>query len=332
MTSLNQWQPSGSIDSIAKRAQILSKIRGYFVNQNVLEVETPTIAPSTVTDVHLEAMKTIHTNPQSIIKTHLFLQTSPEYYMKRMLSAGFPSIYQITKCFRDDEVGRFHNPEFTMLEWYRLNFTMNKLIDDVDGILKLVLDTPVCDKISYSDLFVTHLDLDIKNDSDLKVVSICKQRGFENIVPSEFKETLSELERNMLLQLLFCEEIESKIGLERPIAVTHFPASQASLAKIDPDDPWLSLRFEIYYKGIELANGFEELTDAKEQKARFISDNEQRKESGLELKPEDTKFLDALEFGLPACSGVALGIDRLIMLALGKRHISEVLTFDFASL
>lgn len=332
MTSLNQWQPSGSIDSIAKRAQILSKIRGYFVNQNVLEVETPTIAPSTVTDVHLEAMKTIHTNPQSIIKTHLFLQTSPEYYMKRMLSAGFPSIYQITKCFRDDEVGRFHNPEFTMLEWYRLNFTMNKLIDDVDGILKLVLDTPVCDKISYSDLFVTHLDLDIKNDSDLKVVSICKQRGFENIVPSEFKETLSELERNMLLQLLFCEEIESKIGLERPIAVTHFPASQASLAKIDPDDPWLSLRFEIYYKGIELANGFEELTDAKEQKARFISDNEQRKESGLELKPEDTKFLDALEFGLPACSGVALGIDRLIMLALGKKHISEVLTFDFASL
>jgi len=224
MNISNQWQPSGSIDSIVKRAQILSKIRKYFVNQNVLEVETPTISPSTVTDVHLEAMTTIHTNPQSVKKTHLFLQTSPEYFMKRMLSAGFPSIYQISKCFRDDEVGRFHNPEFTMLEWYRLDFSMSKLIEDVDAILMLVLDTPVCEKISYRDLFAVHLDLDIKNDSDLKVVSICKQRGFENIVPSEFKETLSELERNMLLQLLFCEEIESKIGLERPVAVTHFPA------------------------------------------------------------------------------------------------------------
>jgi len=332
MTILHQWQPSGSIDSIVKRAQILSKIRNYFANQNVLEVETPTISPSTVTDVHLEAMTTIHTNPQSVEKTHLFLQTSPEYYMKRMLSAGFPSIYQITKCFRDDEVGRFHNPEFTMLEWYRLDYSMHELIEDVDSILKLVLDTPVCHKISYRELFAMHLDLDIKNDSDLKLVSICKQCGFENIVPTEFKETLSQTQRNMLLQLLFCEEIESKIGLERPVAVTHFPASQASLAKIDPVDPWLSLRFEIYYKGIELANGFEELTDVKEQKARFTADNEQRKESGLEVKPEDTKFLDALEFGLPACSGVALGIDRLIMLALGKKHISEVLTFDFASL
>jgi lysyl-tRNA synthetase class 2 len=281
MTISNQWQPSGSIDSIVKRAQTLSKIRNYFVTQNVLEVETPTIAPSTVTDVHLEAMKTIHTNPHSVEKTHLFLQTSPEYYMKRMLSAGFPSIYQITKCFRDDEVGRFHNPEFTMLEWYRLDYSMHELIEDVDSILKLVLDTPVCEKISYRELFAVHLDLDIKNDSDLKLVSISKQCGFENIVPTEFTETLSQTQRNMLLQLLFCEQIESKIGLDRPVAVTHFPASQASLAKIDPVDSWLSLRFEIYYKGIELANGFEELTDVKEQKARFTADNEQRKGSGL---------------------------------------------------
>jgi len=332
MTISNQWQPSGSIDSIVKRAQILRKIRNYFAEQNVLEVETPTIAPSTVTDVHLEAMTTVHTNPQSVIKTHLFLQTSPEYYMKRMLSAGFPSIYQITKCFRDDEVGRFHNPEFTMLEWYRLNFSMYKLIDDVDAILRLILDTPVCDKISYRELFAIHLDLDIKNDSDMKVVTICKQSGFENIVPSEFKDRLSQLQRNTLLQLLFCEKIESKIGIDRPVAVTHFPASQASLAKIDPIDPWSSLRFEIYYQGVELANGFEELTDATEQKARFTSDNKQREESGLQRKPEDAKFLESLKFGLPPCSGVALGIDRLIMLALGKQHIGEVLSFDFASL
>jgi len=328
----NEWQPSGSVESLVKRAQILTEIRQYFAIEKVLEVETPTISPSTVTDVHLEAMRTVHTNPLSVKKTHLFLQTSPEYYMKRMLCAGFPSIFQITKCYRDDEVGRCHNPEFTMLEWYRLGFSMHELIDDVDKVLRLVLGTPICDKITYSELFVQHLDLDVKNDSDMKIVSVCKQWGYENIVPLYFKDKLSLFDRDMLLQLLFCEIIEKKIGIERPLAVTNFPASQASLAKIDPSDRWLSLRFEFYYQGIELANGFEELNDAVEQRTRFILDNKHRKERGLKVKTEDVKFLSALEFGLPACSGVALGIDRLLMLALGKTDISEVLSFDFAAL
>ncbi|MFQ3206093.1 MAG: lysyl-tRNA synthetase class 2 [Glaciecola sp.] len=328
----NEWQPSGSVESLVKRAQILTEIRQYFAAEKVLEVETPTISPSTITDVHLEAMRTVHTNPHSVKKTHLFLQTSPEYYMKRMLCAGFPSIYQITKCYRDDEVGRCHNPEFTMLEWYRLGFSMVELIKDVDMLLRLVLDTPACEKITYRELFVRHLDLDVKSDTDFKIVTLCKKFGYENIVPSYFKDKLSQFDRDMLLQLLFCEKIERQIGLERPIAVMNFPASQASLAKIDPSDPWLSLRFEFYYKGIELANGFEELNDADEQKTRFILDNKQRKECGLDVKAEDVKFLNALKVGLPKCSGVALGIDRLLMLALGKKHISEVLSFDFASL
>jgi lysyl-tRNA synthetase class 2 len=332
MNISNEWQPSGSVESLVKRAKILAEIRQYFTTEKVLEVETPTISPSTVTDVHLEAMRTVHTNPQSVKKTHLFLQTSPEYYMKRMLCAGFPSIFQITKCYRDDEVGRYHNPEFTMLEWYRLGFSMNELLNEVDTILRLVLDTPVCEKATYSELFVKYLGLDVKSDSDVKVVSICKTLGYENIVPSDFKDKLSLIDRDMLLQLLFCERIERKIGIDRPIAVTNFPASQASLAKIDPSDPWFSLRFEFYYQGIELANGFEELDDADEQRTRFILDNKQRKESGLELKPQDVKFLSALGVGLPKCSGVALGIDRLLMIALGKKHISEVLSFDFVAL
>jgi lysyl-tRNA synthetase class 2 len=332
MNISNEWQPSGSVESLVKRAKILSDIRLYFATEKVLEVETPTISPSTVTDVHLEAMRTVHTNPLSVKKTHLFLQTSPEYYMKRMLCAGFPSIYQITKCYRDDEVGRYHNPEFTMLEWYRLSFSMNELIEEVDTILRLVLGTPVCDKTTYRELFLKYLGLDVKSDTDLKVVSICKKFGYENLVPLGFKDTLSAFDRDMLLQLLFCEKIETRIGRERPIAVTNFPASQASLAKIDPSEPWSSFRFEFYYQGIELANGFEELNDANEQKMRFILDNKQRKEGGLEVKPQDVKFLNALDVGLPMCSGVALGIDRLLMLALGKKHISEVLSFDFAAL
>ena len=332
MNNAVQWKPSGSLCNLRKRADAISQIRAYFAVKNVLEVETPTISPSTVTDVHLEALSTVHTNPLSVKKTHLFMQTSPEYYMKRLLCAGFPSIYQISKCYRDDEVGRFHNPEFTLLEWYRLDFSMDELIEDVDNILRLVLDTPVCEKISYSELFNKHLGIDIKNDSDSQLVSVCENMGLENMIPEGFTDTLSVVDRDMLLQLLFCEKIERQIGLTRPIAVTHFPASQASLAKIDESAPWLSLRFEFYYQGIELANGFEELSNADEQRARFELDNEIRKNSKLDVKPIDMKFLNALENGLPSCSGVALGIDRLLMLAVDASHINEVVSFDFVSL
>ncbi|WP_412970890.1 elongation factor P--(R)-beta-lysine ligase [Glaciecola sp. MF2-115] len=332
MRKTHQWEPSASLQSLSKRAEILSRIRAYFAEQNVLEVETPAISPSTVTDVHLEALTTLHTNPLSIVKTHLFLQTSPEFYMKRLLCAGFPSIYQISKCFRDDEVGRYHNPEFTLLEWYRLGFSMEQLIDDVDNILRLTLDTPICEKTSYSELFEEHLNIDIINAPDEQIVATCIEYGYENLVPEDFEAKLSVSERDNLLQLLFCEKIEFKIGKSRPIAVTHFPASQASLAKIDPMNPRLSLRFEFYYQGIELANGFEELSNSEEQKARFQVDNDVRARQGKAIKPIDEKFLSALDNGLPHCAGVALGIDRLIMLALDKKHISEVISFDFDSL
>lgn len=326
------WRPTASIDCIIKRNQILAQIREYFNSHQVLEVETPTLSTSTITDLHLEAMRTLHTNPLSVEKTHLFLQTSPEYYMKRLLCEGFPSIFQLTKCFRDDEVGRYHNPEFTMLEWYRLGFSMEELIDDVDNIFRLVLDTPLCERVAYRDLFQKYADFDAIEATDATIVSVCQRFGFENFISKNFSGSLSTVERDTLLQLLFCEIIEPKIGNDRPIAVTHFPASQASLAKINNHNPLISQRFEFYYKGIELANGFEELTDVKEQRTRFNSDNESRALQGLEHKQVDEKFLKALEFGLPDCSGVALGIDRLLMLALGKKHISEVLTFDFASL
>jgi lysyl-tRNA synthetase class 2 len=326
------WQPSSSIQTLIQRAEILSRIRTYFANQQVLEVETPSISPSTVTDVHLEALSTLHTNPLSVKKTHLFLQTSPEFYMKRLLCAGSPSIYQISKCYRDDEVGRYHNPEFTMLEWYRLGFTMEQLVEDVDNLLQLILDTPICEKVTYSELFKKYLEIDILNGSDKQIVSTCIKHGFESLIPAGFTRNLLPSERDSLLQLLFCEKIERSIGKSRPIAVTHFPASQASLAKIDPENPSLSLRFEFYYQGIELANGFEELTNSKEQLSRFKTDNQIRANCGLATKSIDEKFLSALDVGLPKCAGVALGIDRLIMLALDKKHICEVLSFDFDSL
>lgn len=332
MTDNLNWQPSATLGCLVKRSQILRQIREYFFDQNVLEVETPTLSPTTVTDLHLEAMETIHTNPLSVKKTHLYLQTSPEYYMKRLLCSGVPSIFQIAKCYRDDEVGRYHNPEFTMLEWYRLNFSMEDLIEDVDSILRLVLDTPHCEKISYQQLFTNHFNIDLKSVSDKEVVSICNNLGYKNLIPKNFSNKLSSVEKDTLLQLLFCEKIEPKIGKNKPVAVTHFPASQASLAKLNETDPSVSQRFEFYYKGVELANGFEELLDESEQRARFSFDNNSRLGLGLAQKPFDEKFLNALKAGLPECAGVALGIDRLLMLALGKTHISEVITFDFESL
>jgi lysyl-tRNA synthetase class 2 len=332
MTNSLNWRPSASIDCLIKRNQILGQIRDYFSRHNVLEVETPTLSPSTVTDLHLEAMETLHTNPLSVKKTHLYLQTSPEYYMKRLLCAGAPSIFQIVKCFRDDEVGRYHNPEFTLLEWYRLSFSMESLIEDVDSILRLVLDTPHCEKVSYRELFIKHLDIDLKCVSDEKIVSICNDLGYENLVPTHFSNTLSIVEKDTLLQLLFCEKIETQIGTEKPIVVTHFPASQASLAKLSEADPSVSQRFEFYYKGVELANGFEELSEESEQRVRFNLDNSARVQVGLAPKPIDEKFLNALKEGLPNCAGVALGIDRLLMLALDKKQIREVISFDFGAL
>lgn len=323
------WQPSATIQNVVLKNTILAKIRDYFESEGVLEVDTPVLSKSTVTDLHLDALETIHTNPLSVKRTHLFLQTSPEYYMKRLLSAGFPSIFQIAKCFRDDEVGRYHSPEFLMLEWYRLDFSMQELIDDVMEVLRLTLNVEGYQQITYASLFERHLNIDITGVSFLELQAACSKYGFEDIVSKLNNSQNQKPDIDLMLQLLFCELIEPLIGKDSPVVVTHFPASQASLAALNIDNPMFAERFEVYYRGVELANGFEELGDHDELRERFNSDNKLREINSKKQKPLDEKFLQAMEAGLPSCSGVALGLDRLLMIAANSEHIREVQSFSF---
>lgn len=331
------WQPSAKLERLRQRAALIAQIRRFFAEREVLEVETPAISQGTITDVHLDPLITAHALPDNSSASPLYLQTSPEYAMKRMLASGFPDIYQICKCFREDEIGRLHNPEFTMLEWYRRGFSMQALIDEVSELLRMVLNIDSCQKdieqYSYQALFQRHLHFDPLNASISDILEVCAKYALSDyansLVPEQNPEhgAAHNNVKDALLQVLFSQHIEPVIGQDAPVCVTHFPASQASLAKLS-EDKQSALRFEFYYRNIELANGFEELTDASLQHARFEKDNQIRRSLGKTERQIDQRFMQALQHGLPACSGVALGLDRLVMLALGCDDIGEVISFD----
>nr|WP_136250492.1 elongation factor P--(R)-beta-lysine ligase [Ningiella ruwaisensis] len=333
---LLNWQPGASIETLRKRAALLAEIRRFFQKRNVLELETPCLSRHSVSDPFLDPLTVIRSeSEQAETKENktFYLQTSPEYAMKRMLAAGFSDIFQISKCFRDDEIGRYHNPEFTMLEWYRSGFDMQALIDEVVELLRLCLKTDSHQQVTYTQLFQTHFELEPNRASLKTLLDLCCADNIRDYAKLIYQDSTcgklsKEAAKDGLLQLLFNTYIEPYIGAEAPCIVTHFPASQAALAKLD-DSGQFGLRFEVYYKQIELANGFEELTCAKTQRMRFEKDNELRRQLGKPQRDLDERFLAALEHGLPSCAGVALGMDRLIMLSLGKSHIQEVLTFDF---
>ncbi len=314
------WQPSMDWATAVAKSKVLASIRNFFVSRDVVEVETPLLCHGTVTDVHLEAFKAEYLSSVNDKET-LYLQTSPEFAMKRLLASGYQSIYQMCKAFRDEPQGRFHNPEFTMLEWYRLGFSMHDLIAEVDSFLQDILHTKPAGLISYQQTFIDKTGIDPLSTSINACISFISEKG--KLSPWLEEETSLDT----LLQFIFCEFIESKIGLEAPVFVHSFPASQASLAILDTNDMRVAKRFECYFKGIELANGFEELIDAKTQLSRFALDNSVRAANSLEQKNIDEKFISALEEGLPQCAGVALGVDRLLMLALDKPHIEQVVSF-----
>ncbi|OEE74644.1 elongation factor P--(R)-beta-lysine ligase [Vibrio genomosp. F6] len=318
----SDWQPSASIAKLQQRALLLASIRQFFAERQVLEVETPAISHATVTDVHLHTFQTDFIGPGYADGSHLYLMTSPEFHMKRLLAAGSGCIYQIGKAFRNEENGRYHNPEFTMLEWYRVGFDHHDLMAEMDALLQQVLQCEAAEKMTYQNAFLQVLGVCPLEASMQQLKVVGNELGLSDIAEPEE-------DRDTLLQLLFSVGVENKIGLQVPAIVYDFPASQAALARINKQDPRVADRFEVYFKGIELANGFHELDDAKEQLARFEADNQKRVEMGLQPQPIDHHLIAALEAGLPACAGVALGIDRLIMLALNCDHIDDVTAFPF---
>ncbi|VAY02511.1 Elongation factor P--(R)-beta-lysine ligase [Arsenophonus endosymbiont of Aleurodicus dispersus] len=322
MSEIVNWQPSASINNLFKRTKIIAEIRRFFIERGVVEVETPILGKSTVTDINISPFETQFFAPVIADSTKLYMITSPEYHMKRLLAADSGPIYQIIKAFRNEEKGRYHNPEFTILEWYRPHYDMYRLIDEVDDLLQLILDCQPTERISYQQVFQHYLNID-----PLALESESKQLH-DSAVKFGLNNTQKEENKDVLLQFLFTMGVEPNLGKDKPTVIYHFPASQAALAKISKEDHRVADRFEVYFKGIELANGFRELTDAQEQRERFDNDNQMREKMGLPEQPIDEYFLTALDKISPYCSGVALGIDRLVMLVLHAEKISDVISFS----
>ena len=308
-----EWRPSAGIGALRLRARVLRAIRAYFDAEDVLEVETPALGSHTVTDPTIESLAARDRTGRV-----WHLQTSPEFAMKRLLAAGSGSIYQITRAFRDGERGRHHNPEFSILEWYRVGFDHHLLIDDVDALLDRVLGPCPSRRMTFREAFSLHLDLDPLAASMAEVHDACRSRGFES--------RAAAATRDECLDYLLATRVQPALGPGR-VYLLDFPASQAALARVRTDVPPVAERFELYVDGIEIANGYHELRDAVELRGRMRRDVETRSEAGRPAPEPDERLLSAHESGLPACAGVAVGLDRLIMLAGGYHALRDVLAF-----
>jgi lysyl-tRNA synthetase class 2 len=326
------WQPSASLDVLKLRAILLDRIRAYFSAQGVLEVDTPVLSAAAATDPAINSFTTAYhgTIPGAGrgSETRLYLHTSPEFPMKRLLAAGSGSIYQVCKVFRDGESGGRHNPEFTLLEWYRTGFDHVGLMDDVEQLLRTVLDgvMPVesVDHWTYRDLFLEITGMDPFAATVTDMQAVLQRHGLHDPVG------LAADERDAWLDLLMTHVIEPRLepGL---VFIRDYPASQAALARLRPGQPAVAARFEVYLGGIELANGYHELTDAAEQQQRFEKDNARRVALGIEAVAMDGNLLAAMQNGLPDCAGVALGVDRLLMVATQAESINATLAFSLSN-
>jgi lysyl-tRNA synthetase class 2 len=292
-----EWQPAAHLQGLQRRAQVLRQIREFFYAREVLEVQTAALATTSVTEPNIDSI---------VVPHYGFLQTSPEYQMKRLLAAGAPSIYQLGPAFRHGEAGRLHNPEFTLLEWYRLGFDEVQLMAEVAELVDAVLGVQSFSYLTYAEL------LDVEPGS------------------------LDPDQQDLLLLQRLDELLEQG---QRRVFITHYPASQAALARMHPKvhpkvhpkahplDESLAARFELVVDGVELANGYHELTDAKELRQRFQRDQALRHSKGKPAMDIDEQLLAALEAGLPNCAGVALGVDRLVMQALGASSLHAGMAF-----
>ncbi|MBU3672918.1 MAG: EF-P lysine aminoacylase GenX [Sinobacteraceae bacterium] len=313
------WRPSASRERLAQRAATKSAMRDFFAVRGVLEVDTPSLVRRGVTDVNL-ATVTARLDDQE-----LFLHTSPEYAMKRLLAAGSGDIYQLCHVFRAEERSALHNPEFTMLEWYRLGYSMDDLIEEVAALLDTAMQACGASprplrRLRYRDAFLQCFGVDPLEAPRERLAELALEAGLTG-------DAAVSLTRDGLLDFLVGLRLGPTLGQDCWIALTHYPASQAALAQLDPEDPALALRFEMYADGVELANGFQELANAEEQATRFAADNRERAMRGLPQRAADEHLLAALAEGLPACAGVALGVDRMLMIATGARSIDEVIPF-----
>ncbi len=301
---------------------MLERIRAFFAQRHVLEVETPILSHASGTDPQLAFFTTTYYSPP---QTHtLFLQTSPEFAMKRLLASGCGSIYQICKAFRNNEVGRFHNPEFTLLEWYRVGFDLHDLMDEVEALFNALfgehLKAP--ERLAYSTVFAHYTGLDALTFSYHTYCDFAKRENLQDAI------TLCGENHALWLDFLFSFCVQPHLGKNALCLIYGYPACQSSLARINATNPSITDRVEVFINGVELGNGFYELTHAAEQNARFDAEISARKNDNLPQATKDTRLLAALDAGLPDCAGIAIGLDRVLMILNESASISDVLSFD----
>jgi len=317
------WRPSADLSMLRRRGRLLDAMRSFFTERGILEVETPMVSAAAAAEPHLASLTSELDLPGG--RRRGYWHTSPEFAMKRLLAAGCGPIYTICRAFRDGEAGRVHNPEFTMVEWYRPGFDEHALVDEVEALLARVADRqpPSAERLTYAEAFRRHVGLDPFTARAGDFRSALAAAGVAPATVDDRDETALDFWRDLALSHL----VGPKLGHDGPCFVHRFPASQASLTRLKTDDPEVAARFELYWNGLEIANGGEELGDAEEQRRRFAADLAERRRRGLSQPPVDERLLAALDAGLPDCAGVALGVDRLLMAVTGSTDIREVLAF-----
>lgn len=319
------WRPGAAIGALRLRASLMARIRGFFAEREVLEVDTPALGRAATTDPAIESFATAYRGPGAAAGLPLYLHTSPELCMKRLLAAGSGPIYQLSHVFRNGETGSRHNPEFMLLEWYRPGFDQHALMQEIDALLASVLNGHVdyrpARRITYRQWFIDETGLDPWLDS------VDAFRKFSAAQLSSVPQAMPDDALDPWLDLLLTHWLEPRLGAGA-LFVYDYPVSQASLARIRRQPVPVAERFELYVNGVELANGFRELADSDEQAQRFARENQVRGDAQQPIMPVDRKLLAALGHGLPDSSGVALGFDRLVMLAAGLPHIDAVMPFS----
>lgn len=316
------WQPTASSAVLRLRARLKHRVRTYFAETHAVEVDTPVLSAAAPTEPHIEPLSTrIAAAPGR----PYFLQSSPEFPMKRLLAAGVGDCWQLTRVFRDGERGRFHNPEFDLLEWYRVDADHHALMDDVEQLVAALVaperGAPLARRLRYSEAFEAFAGVDPLT-ADTAQLRRAACAGGLDPVPG-----LADDDRSGWLDRLLSGLVAPALEADAPTFLYDWPAQQAALARLEPNDPRVARRFELYWGELELANGFHELADAAEQRQRFEADQAQRATAEQEVPALDEHLLAALEAGLPDCAGVALGFDRLVMVAGGLDHIDQALAF-----
>ncbi len=314
------WMPSSSLDNLKTRARLLEKTREFFKQRNILEVETPILSQAGNPDPNIDSFTTVNT-------TLLYLRTSPEFLLKRMLAAGYGDCYELGKVFRQAESGQFHNPEFTMLEWYRVGWTWKQLANEVCDYIKFsgqLLSGSQFQHwpirwVSFQELYLEHIGIDPLS---------AQIADFEALAKSQNLQFPDNMLKDQWLDLIMSTVIQPGLAESAITIVYDFPSQQAALAKINPDNPSTALRFEVYLGQQELANGYQELTDARELEQRFENDNRKRKQRHQAEVKLDQNLISAQHQPLPECAGVALGFDRLLMAMMKSSKLSECLSFD----